>query len=315
MKDRETLSFEYTPADWAKLSRLLEKQLAAVQWTTAHTANLIRTRVWIFEFYETKIERVIREKGNSKVPDPAGFPDLYTSPEARRAKLIVLKRRFPHRNFRLVEPRVQPYNLLACSPVDIIRCILECEASEYRFGAYDDIDRKANEAELKKVVECCNFIMLALSSDRPGLSLNQNIGPEDYKLSTNNMIDELRKGAESILGAHLSYREFHKKRQNDPRRNLYLRQLCDHWMYLGGRPKVSFDSRTGHASGAFVGFIQSAAKPVLGAMTADAARRAIENWRKTGRAGRQPRTVFLEGPVLRRAQYARLKMLGSRKQS
>jgi hypothetical protein len=320
VKSREALSFEYTPDEWAKLSPLVEKQLAAVQWTTARTANLISIvgEDILYYYYKTKVERVIREEGNSKTPDPTGFH----TPEAQRARAIVFKRLFPHhQNVRVVE---SSYNLLACPPIDAIRCILECEASEYRFSAYDDIDRETNHAELKRVVECCNFITSALSSNRSGLSLSQMIGSEDYKLSTTNTIGELREGAERILYSHLAYREFRKKRQNDPRRNLYLRQLCDRWMNLGGKPTTSFDHRKGKGggepSGDFVDFIQFAAKPVLGAMTASGAHRAIENWRKTGKAGRQPRTVFPEGPAPRHApgtvlRYARLKKSGPRKQS
>jgi hypothetical protein len=145
---------------------------------------------------------------------------------------------------------------------------------------------------------------------------------------------ELRKAAEFELRSYDAPSQKH--RRHDSRRNEYLNQLCRFWVALGGLPTTSFDHRKGKAgegAGDFVDFIQLAAGPVLAraqaqsGITANGARRAIENWRKKEPSGVRERVVFrsdarIPGSATRYIEpphqppgYARLKNRRPRKQS
>jgi hypothetical protein len=329
MKSREALSFEYTADQWAKLVRLLEKQYEKYQWTTNDILNgLLLGNSTLC--YQTKLNRLIEEKRVSK-ERPA-----YTiySPTMRD------------------DDHYLTY-LLVCQPMDIIRCVLECAASDFYFERYDNpnqkANRKVNQAEAKKVIQCCDFIMSALLNDRGYGSIGRSrISLSNAGLSkTGDEIQKLRKVAESVLrvSSHLELHEKNRRRL----RTEYLNRLCHFWVALGGTPTTSFNHRKGKAgegAGDFVGFILLTAGPVLKGLTANGARRAIENWRKRylsepGVIGRGPPypsgAVMDQGPpeVFAGGQrinlnpsegwyyllppplpgYARLKKYGRRKQS
>ena len=136
MKSREDRSFEYTPDQWGKLSRLLEKQYAAYQWT---------------------------------------YSDLV--------------------NGGLLRDTVLGGDVLYLTSLDFIRRDLEWAASNFHFQHYHAPARKANskdnQAEAKKVIQCCDFIVSVLSNDRDG-----SIGRSRRRLNIDEGIQELRKEAE-----------------------------------------------------------------------------------------------------------------------
>src|SRR5262249_42333454 len=118
MKSREDLAFEYTPKQWSELSRILEKLYAAYQWTATDIVNgLLLGNPTLG--YPTKLNRLIEEKGGKvppgyKIYNPTMSDDFYFT------------------------------SLLVCPPMDIIRCVLECAASDFHFDRYHAPHRKAN---------------------------------------------------------------------------------------------------------------------------------------------------------------------------
>jgi hypothetical protein len=259
VKSREDLSFEYTPDQWERLSRLLEKQYAAYQWTTNDILNGLLLGNSTLG-YPTKLNRLIEEKRVSKEPpaytmySPTMGDDFYLT------------------------------YLLVCPPIDIIRCVLECGASYFYFERYDTprqkADRKTNQAEAKKVIQCCDFIMSALSNDRGYGSLGRSC----RSLNIDDGIQKLRKEAERTLRVNSYDAPTKKHTRHDSARTEYLNRLCRFWVALGGLPTTSFDGLKGRAVGDFVDFIRLAAGPILpGKITENGARRAIENWRRSYR--------------------------------
>jgi hypothetical protein len=252
------MSFEYTSDQWANIERLLRRSL---QLTTDDVANLIVNcaRPTLYR-YETKIKQVMTKAadGNLRGNGPSILVQQASS------------------------PKVQPHgNLLECEPIDAIRCILECEASEFQSMAKSrsDPNRKANRVEAEKVICSCDFILSALSADRAG-SLGQSIKLDrEWRRSPNplffhiayprhnldeiaNKIEALRNEAKLTVLTNSTYSRM-KTRQTDLCRDCYLDRLCVVWVSIRGTPTTSFNARTGRAAGNFVNFLELAAHPAL----------------------------------------------------
>jgi hypothetical protein len=291
--NREDLSFEYTPDQWVKLSRLLEKQYAAYQWTATDIVDGLLMGKLTYVKYITKAEQITKEKGGSN--EQPTFTDGTPVPDA-------------HPGDEVLDVRHVDFSIWSLT--DIIRFSLECEASDFRFDRYHAPSPKTiakAKVEAKKVIQCCDFIASVLSPDA---------GAELLKL-----LVELRKEAESELRSFEVPSKRH--RRHDTRRQEYLSQLCRFWVALGGTPTTSFNGLEGHAAGDFVDFILLAAGPVLTQLTNNGARRAIENWREREPSGVGKRIVFINNdpnpyllpPRQPPAGYVRLKNRRPRKQS
>jgi hypothetical protein len=142
------------------------------------------------------------------------------------------------------------------------------------------VPREANLTQANDVIKCCERLKNLLSETnviREGSFYTAFTSRDEYDAIIDK-IEELEDAAKLVAANNQPLSQ--KRRQADPRRDKYLAALCDVWVTeVHGRPTTSY-RKGGHATGPFVNFLVSAARPVLNQFTPDGARRFIRRWRR-----------------------------------
>jgi hypothetical protein len=142
------------------------------------------------------------------------------------------------------------------------------------------VPRRENLALAEAVIKCCDRLKTLLSETnvlREG-SFYTAFGSRDEYDAITNKIEELEDAARLVAANNQPLSQ--KQKQADPRRDRYLRALCDLWVTeMHGKPTRSYDRRTGRPRGPFVDFLVGAAQPVLQGFTVHSAHRFLKRWR------------------------------------
>jgi hypothetical protein len=161
---------------------------------------------------------------------------------------------------------------------------LELLASQFRLAPQLEahVPRQANLTQANEVAKCCERLKSLLSEAnafREGSFYTAFESRDEYDAIIYK-IKQLQRAAKLVAENNRPLSQ--KRRQADPRRNKYLAALCDLWVNeIHGRPTTSYDRAAGKASGHFVDFLFSAARPVLKQFTPNGASGFIKRWKKS----------------------------------
>jgi hypothetical protein len=138
--------------------------------------------------------------------------------------------------------------------------------------------RDANLAYAKNVIQACEHLkdLLTESAFSRDYSL-ESLASQSECNAIVNQVKKLQKTAEAAAVNNSSISR--KIRRADPRRDEYLKILCDLWVNIIRGPKTTSYKRAGEASGPFVDFLYLTALPVLGQFTRNGAASFIKRWR------------------------------------
>jgi hypothetical protein len=144
------------------------------------------------------------------------------------------------------------------------------------------VPREANFALANNVAKCCQRLKSLLSEPnvtREG-SFHTAFKSRDEYDAIIDKIEQLEDAGRFVAANNRPLSQ--KRKQADPRRDEYLAALCELWVKeIHGRATTSYDRAAGKASGNFVDFLVSAARPVLKQFTPNSASRFIKRWKKS----------------------------------